>query len=182
MDVLLHDPRSRPRAFIEEAEMRTCLGFVCGLVVGIMVQSALGAGVPDVVSLNHVALSVEHFDEAAKFYTNVMAFPQAFRWQQPDGQPFGAYYQVSRNTFIELQPVSPNRPAGVSHIGIEASNLDALVRRLRASGVDVSDPTVSPRSKSRIAQMTTPQGVRFELLEFGPDSLHRKVINNWKER
>jgi hypothetical protein len=39
---------------------------------------------------------------------------------------------------------------------------------------------VSPRTKSRIAVARTPQGTGVELLEFGPESLHRRVMNAWK--
>ena len=46
--------------------------------------------------------------------------------------------------------------------------------------MQVRDPLVSPRTKSRIAVATTPQGTAVELLEFGQESLHRKVMNAWK--
>ena len=76
--------------------------------------------------------------------------------------------------------VTPDRPAGFVHFGLETTNLDELVKRLRSVGIDVRDPVVSTRTKSRIAMATTPQGTGVELLEFGPDSLHRKVIDAWK--
>jgi catechol 2,3-dioxygenase-like lactoylglutathione lyase family enzyme len=87
---------------------------------------------------------------------------------------------VNRNTFIELMPVTAERPAGFVHFGLEVTQLDGLVKRLRAAGMDVRDPAVSPRTKTRIAAARTPQGTSVELLEFGPDSLHRKAIAAWK--
>jgi len=96
------------------------------------------------------------------------------------GTPYLTYFQINRDTFIELMPATARRPAGFVHVGLEVANLDAAVKRLRAGGMQVRDPAVSPRTKTRIAVATTPQGTAMELLEFGPESLHRKVINAWK--
>jgi predicted enzyme related to lactoylglutathione lyase len=77
-------------------------------------------------------------------------------------------------------PATAERPAGFVHFGLEVADVDSVVSRLRAQGVQVGNPSVSARTKSRVATATTPQGTRFELLEFGPDSLHRKVIDGWR--
>ena len=66
------------------------------------------------------------------------------------------------------------------HFGLEVENVEAIANRLRARGVKVDDPSVSARTKSRIAVAHTPDGTTIELMEFGPDSLHRKVMNDWK--
>ena len=34
------------------------------------------------------------------------------------GQPRLVYMQISKNTFLELNTVTPQRPAGVSHYGL----------------------------------------------------------------
>jgi predicted enzyme related to lactoylglutathione lyase len=133
------------------------------------------------VALNHVALSVDNFAEASRFYSQVMGFPEAFTLRDPDGQPALTYFQISRNTFIELMPASAARPAGFVHIGLEVSDLDATVSRLRQGGMSVRDPNVSALTKSRIAVATTPQGAGVELLEFGPDSLQRRVMDAWTQ-
>jgi predicted enzyme related to lactoylglutathione lyase len=78
-------------------------------------------------------------------------------------------------------PASAARPAGFVHIGLEVSDLDATVKRLRQGGMSVRDPNVSARTKSRIAVATTPQGTGVELLEYGPESLQRKVMDAWKQ-
>ena len=110
-----------------------------------------------------------------------MGNPEAFTLREPGGQPALTYFQVNSNTFIELMPASAARPAGFVHIGLEVSDLDATVRRLRQGGMSVRDPNVSARTKSRIAVATTPQGTGVELLEYGPESLQRKVMDAWKQ-
>ena len=159
--------------------MRGALLFVLGTLVGVGAQS-VGGQQRDIISLNHVAISVDNFAEASEFYARVMGFTEAFAFREPDGRPALSYFQVNRSTFIELMPATPDRPAGFVHVGLEVANLDALVKRLRARGMDVRDPGVSPRTRSRIAVAKTPQGTGVELLEFGPDSLHRQVMDAWK--
>ena len=159
--------------------MRSTLLLAVGIIIGAGAQSALGQR-NDVTGLNHVAIAVENFDAASKFYRDGMGFPEAFSFREPNGRPTLSYFQINRNTFIELMPVTPERPAGFVHFGLEVSDIDAAVARLRAAGMTVRDPIVSSRTKSRVAVATTPQGTGVELLEFGPDSLHRKVMNDWK--
>jgi hypothetical protein len=74
---------------------------------------------------------------------------------------------------------TPERPAGCPHFGLEVQNLDTVVAGLRQRGVQVRAPSVSPRTGSRIAVASAPGGIDIELLEFGPDSLHRKVMDRW---
>jgi catechol 2,3-dioxygenase-like lactoylglutathione lyase family enzyme len=159
--------------------IRTVAFFVAGLLVGVALESGLAQERP-ITGLNHVALSVENFDAASKFYAETMGLKEAFAFKEADGTPYLTYFQINRDTFIELMPATASRPAGFVHVGLEVANLDATVKRLRAGGMKVGEPSVSPRTKTRISVATTPQGTAMELLEFGPDSLHRKVINAWK--
>jgi len=159
--------------------MRSTLCLVLGVAIGVGVQTAFGQQ-REIVSLNHVAIAVSDFEAASRFYSEGMGFPQAFAFREQNGSPNLSYFQINRNTFIELMPVTPDRPAGFVHFGLEVTQLDQLVKKLRSAGMDVREPVVSPRTKSRIAVARTPQGTGVELLEFGPDSLHRKVIDAWK--
>jgi len=159
--------------------MRSAICLVVGIVVGAAMQTALGQE-REVMSLNHVAIAVPDFEAASRFYAEGMGFPQAFAFKEANGSPAFSYFQIDRNTFIELMPVTPERPAGVVHVGLAVTQLDGAVQRLRAAGMEVHDPVVSSRTKSRIAVARTPQGTSVELLEFGPDSLQRKVMDAWK--
>jgi hypothetical protein len=69
-----------------------------------------------------------------------------FSSREPDGSPAPSYFQINRNTFIELMPVTKERAAGLVHFGLEVAQLDDVVKRLRAAGMDVRDPVVSPRT------------------------------------
>lgn len=160
--------------------MRNAVCLVIGIFIGAAATTAVAQQSRDIVSLNHVGIAVADFDAASAFYTDVMGFPRAFAFREPDGAPTLSYFQVNRSTFIELLPVTPTRPAGFVHFGLEVEHVDALVSRLRARGVKVGDASVSARTKSRIATAHTPDGTTIELMEFGPDSLHRKVMTEWR--
>jgi lactoylglutathione lyase len=164
--------------------MRTSLGFVLGIVVG----SAIATGITGVAQgnrlsglngVNHVGISVERFDEALAFYKEKMGFPEAFVVRDDKGQPVLAYVQVSRNTFVELLPANANRRAGLDHVGLHVDDIKSTIATLKQRGVTVEDPRAG-RTKSVIANVTDPGGVRIELSELGPESLQRKAMDAWK--
>jgi catechol 2,3-dioxygenase-like lactoylglutathione lyase family enzyme len=159
--------------------MRTIMVFLTGLVVGIAIESAL-AQEGRIVGLNHVAVSVQDYKGAVEFYTKQIGFREAFSFRETDGTPYFSYVQVNRNTFVEVMQARPDRPVGCPHFGLEVEGLDSVVADLKRKGVTVGAPNVSPRTQTRIANVTAPGGVNIELLEFGAGSLHRKVIDAWK--
>jgi catechol 2,3-dioxygenase-like lactoylglutathione lyase family enzyme len=159
--------------------MRIAIVFVTGFVVGLAVESGL-AQQGRIVGLNHVAVSVTDFEGARNFYTRQLGFREAFSFREPDGTPYFSYLQVNRNTFVEVMQATPERPVGCPHFGLEVQNLDSVIDQWKQRGVQVREPSVSPRTRTRIAVATAPGGVNIELLELGPDSLHRKAIDAWK--
>ena len=100
--------------------MRTSIGFAIGVLVGLGVATAVAQSnrLSGVNNMNHVGIAVERFDEALAFYTQKMGFREAFTIRDDKGQPTLSYVQVSRDTFVELQTVTPNRPAGLNHFGL----------------------------------------------------------------
>ena len=159
--------------------MRSVLLVAVGVLIGLVVQVTVRQE-RNVRGLNHVAFAVDDVEAASKFYTEVMGFPEAFAFHQDDGRLVLSYFQVNRDTFVELMPTTPDRPPGFVHYGLEVDDVTAEVARLRTAGMDVRPPGVSPRTGSRIAVGRTPSGITFELLEFGPESLHRRVMNAWR--
>ena len=159
--------------------MRTAIVFVTGLIVGLAVQSGL-AQQGRVVGLNHVSISVQDYAAATSFYAKQMGFREAFSFREPDGTPYFTYFQISRETFLEVMQATPARPAGCPHFGLDVENLDAYAGQLKRRGVEVRAPSISPRTGTKIALATGPGGINMELLEMGPNSLHRKAINDWK--
>jgi len=129
--------------------------------------------------MNHVGISVPNIDEAVAYYTQKLGFREAFRVNDDNGQPRLVYLQISKNTFLELNPVSAQRPAAFSHYALVVDNAARAVARLRRNGLTVSDPVTSD-TKAILANIIDPYMGRIELTELPPESLHYKAIQSWK--
>ena len=160
--------------------MRGAMLFAAGLFVGVAVHVGLaqraGSGV---VMMNHVAIAVPNVDEAVTYYTQKMGYREAFRVFDDKKQVRLVYMQISKNTFLELQPVNPQRPAGFNHYGLHVENVADMVARFRKNGLTVSDVNRSD-TKAMLANITDPYMGRIELAELPPDSLHYKAIESWR--
>ena len=85
--------------------MRGSVLFVTGLLVGAALTTAVAQNANrGLVGVNHVGMNVPNLDEAVNYYTKTLGFPEAFRVNDDKGQPRLVYVQVSKSTFIELQP------------------------------------------------------------------------------
>jgi catechol 2,3-dioxygenase-like lactoylglutathione lyase family enzyme len=154
--------------------------FVAGLVVGLAIQAVMAQNTNSgVVMMNHVGISVPNIAEAVTYYTQNMGYREAFRINDEKGQPRIVYLQISKNTFLELNPVTAQRPAGFSHYGLQVENAAEAVVRFRKSGLTVTDTNISD-TKAILANITDPYMGRIELTELTPESLHYKAIQNWK--
>src|SRR5580658_2404403 len=166
--------------FISGGCMRGAMLFAAGLVAGLAIQSVMAQNTNGgVVMMNHVGISVPNIPEAVTYYTQKMGYREAFRVNDEKGQPRIVYLQISKNTFLELNPVTAQRPAGFSHYGLQVENAAEAVARFRKSGLTVSDTNVSD-TKAILANITDPYMGRIELTELTPESLHYKAIQNWK--
>lgn len=160
--------------------MRGVMLFAAGLFAGLALQVGMAQNNNGgVVMMNHVGISVPNIPEAVTYYTQKMGYREAFRVNDEKGQPRIVYLQISKNTFLELNPVTPQRPAGFSHYGLQVENAADAVARFRKNGLTVTDTNLSD-TKAVLANITDPYMGRIELAELPPESLHYKAIQNWK--
>ena len=129
--------------------------------------------------MNHVGINVPNIEEAVKYYTEKMGYREAFRVFDDQKQPRLVYMQISKNTFLELNPANAQRPAGFTHYGLHVENVAEAVARFRKSGLKVSDTNVSD-TKAILANITDPYMGRIELAQLPPESMHYKAIQSWK--
>src|ERR1700730_13560886 len=160
--------------------MRGAMLFAAGLFAGLVIQVGTAQNSnTGVVMMNHVGISVPNIDQAVTYYTQKMEYREAFRVNDEKGQPRLVYMQISKNTFLELNQVTAQRPAGFSHYGLHVENAAQAVARFRKSGLTVTDTNPSD-TKAIIANITDPYMGRIELTEFTPESMHYKAIQSWK--
>jgi len=160
--------------------MRGAMLFAAGLFAGLAIQVMTAQNTNGgVVMMNHVGISVPNMAEAVTDYTQKMGYREAFRVNDSKGQPRLVYMQISKNTFLELNPVTAERPAGFSHYGLHVENAGQAVARFRKNGLTVTDTSASD-TKAILANITDPYMGRIELTELPPESMHYKAIQNWK--
>ena len=100
-----------------------------------------------------------------------------------------AYYQTSRDTFLELQPSGANLPPGLTHFHLLTRDLDATIARLRQAGLTAAagnapgsigqTVAVSPGARVKNINVFDPDGIRVELNEYIPESLPKKAVDSW---
>ena len=156
--------------------------FVAGIVVGtVLMQPGAAQEKRTGLRLNHVGIAVRDYDASLNFYTKVMGYRIAFKFPpSPDGKPTTTYFQISKDTFLEMAPASADVPAGVTHMGIETSDIKSTIAQLRAASGTVDDMRVSGPTKALLSNIRDPNGIRMELIELTPDSLHKKAEESWK--
>ncbi len=164
--------------------MRAPALFVAGLVVGSVIQGTFAQGPasqPAAVRINHVAISVPDVAQALTYYGDKLGFREVVRNTNPQGQLMSAYIQVSRDTFIELQQANAQRPVGLNHFGLEASDIKGAVAAYRGRGLTVSEPGApSAFTGGILANITDASAGRIELSEQPPDGKLRKATESWK--
>jgi catechol 2,3-dioxygenase-like lactoylglutathione lyase family enzyme len=166
--------------------MRASAFFLLGLLLGTAIAtgsaqngSSQGDRITGIDGVNHIAMSVDNFDEAFAFYTQKMGFREVLTLRDDKGQPTLAFVQAGRDTFLELAPANPNRPAGLTHFGLQVENMDTAIASLKQRGVTVSEPRVVGKQWV-VANATGPSGVRIELTELGPESPPKQSTQSWK--
>ena len=156
--------------------------FVAGIVVGtILMQPSRAQEKRTPLRLNHVGIAVNDYQGSYDFYTKVMGFKVAFKFPPTaDGKPTTTYFQISKDTFLEMAPASQQVPPGITHMGIETPDAKATVMDLRAAGGHAEDVRVSGPTKANLSNIYGPDRIRLEIIELTPDSLHKKAEDSWK--
>jgi catechol 2,3-dioxygenase-like lactoylglutathione lyase family enzyme len=190
---ILADARRTSRNNKENRMPRSAHFFVVVVVVfAILTIQPLAAqqtAHPD-LSLSAVGVATNDYAASMNFYTKIMGFRPAFSFS-PNGKAHNTYFQVSRDTFLELQQASANNPPGLTHIHMHTGDVDALVARLRKAGIPpctdsvktacITDPRIAKPTQERNAVIVDPNGIRIEPTEFTPNSLTRKAVDSWHD-
>jgi catechol 2,3-dioxygenase-like lactoylglutathione lyase family enzyme len=162
--------------------MRAYALFFTGLLVGVGLATvaAQGPSSPNkgIVGVNHIGMNVPNVEAAVAYYTKTLGFPEAFRVNDAKGQPRLVYVQVSKNTFIEIQPGTG--PAAINHVGIVVDNMDAATAMFKQRGAKIGEINRGSDTKAILNNITDPNGLRLELAELPPASMHRQATDRWR--
>jgi catechol 2,3-dioxygenase-like lactoylglutathione lyase family enzyme len=132
--------------------------------------------------LAHLNFVTNDLSRVIDFYVNKLGLKIKFTLDNPQGQPFGYYFECGDSTFLEFfdQAMAAQVWGGdvteltggtrYKHFCLEVTGLEAFCKTLQAKGVDVSDISTG-MDHSRQAWITDPDGNQIELMEYGHASL-----------
>ena len=143
--------------------------------------------------LSVVGISVKDYAKSQDFYANKMGLREAFKFANQDGTRTTTYYQLSRDTFLEMQPASADVPPGFTHVHMAVDDVNATIARLKQAGVPgsargattpgtVTEAGMAQPSNVKNANIVEPDGLRLELNELIAESLTRKAAESWVEK
>ena len=162
------------------------------LVAGIVLQpaAAQGQGKSSSLRLSLVGIAVSDYAKSQAFYERVMGFPVAFKFSSQDGTRTNTFFQMSRDSFLEMQQATADVRPGLTHAHFVVDDLSATLARLRQAGLPTAPPNSQPASAVteagfsqnifvKNANVYDPNGIRLELNELVPESLMKKAAESW---
>ena len=121
---------------------------VLGVVVaGVMLQPRVAqgqAGKSSGLTLNLIGIAVSDYAKSQAFYERVLGFPAAFKFSSADGTRTNTFFQMSRNTFLEMQQATADVRPGLTHAHFAVDDLTATLARLRQAGLAAPPPNTAP--------------------------------------
>lgn len=186
--------------------VRAGVFFLVGVAVGalIMQPSAAQEKSPNNgLKLLVVGIAVKDYSESQNFYEKIMGFKTTVRFSSADGKRTTTYYQMGRDSFLEMQTATAAMPPGLTHVHLMTDDLTATVERLRQAGLAPAAPNATPSCatvslctssantvtepggpggniKVKSANVFDPNGIRLELNELVPESLTKKAMDSWR--
>ena len=160
-----------------------CIAWQTGAAQG---QAASNSG----LRLNLVGIAVSDYAKSQAFYERVMGFPIAFKFSSPDGTRTNTFFQMSRNSFLEMQQATADVRPGLTHAHFVVDDLTATLAKLRQAGLSaagrggrpanaVGEEGYSQNIFTKNGNIYDPDGIRLELNELTPESLMKKAADSW---
>src|SRR2546428_6246301 len=162
-----------------------------GVVIGTVVMQPSAAQAQENkntgLRLSVVGIAVKDYPKSQNFYEKVMGFPVAFTFSSADGKRTTTYYQMSRDTFLEMQSATADVLPGLTHVHIVIDDLNATIARLRQAGLPAATRNATtPNTLSAAVNVSQgnhvkntnvfhPDGIRLEQNENISSSLTRKA-------
>ena len=142
--------------------------------------------------LSVIGIAVSDYAKSQNFYGKQMGLREAFKFSSPDGKSTTTYYQLSRDTFLEMQQAGGDVKPGFTHVHLAVDDLNGTIARLKQAGIagaarnattpgTVTEAGMAQPSNVKNANIYDPAGLRLELNELGPESLTTKATQSWSD-
>ncbi len=127
----------------------------------------------------HLAFQVSNMEKSIAFYEKAFGFKKKFVLDDPKGNPWIVYLQVSETQFIELfyaHEKLEHHPHQTSyqHLCLEVTNIEKLANSLVEKGIPLLHQVILGLDNNYQCWITDPDGNTIELMEYGIDALQLK--------
>ncbi len=135
-----------------------------------------------ITRIGHVAIRARDIEASAKFYREILGFPEAFRMYNEDGSVGSVHMYVTDWQFIELFPNGKNEsPVGPDSIGhhhmcYQVENAREALAEMRAKGAPIDVEYKIGLSKCIQFWTHDPDGNKIEIMELPPESLQAQAV------
>jgi len=117
-----------------------------------------------------VALTVDDFDQALRFYRDALGLEQTADWSSDDGRvvlleaPSGTLELLDERQAALIDDVEAGkRVSGAVRLAVEVADSEETAQRLIAAGADQVAPPVTTPWGDRNARVRTPDGMQLTL-------------------
>jgi catechol 2,3-dioxygenase-like lactoylglutathione lyase family enzyme len=112
--------------------------------------------------MNHVHLKTKDPEATAKFYVETMGAKIVS--QSPTGGYRVDLHGLSLNVTKFLDQQKREQKYGMEHIAIDTDELDSLIEKLKARGINILEQTIVSGGR-RVCFFEGPDGVQLEFIE-----------------
>lgn len=130
------------------------------------------------IGFEHIGMTSRNLDRTIAFYCELLGLKLVLRKQQTTGElafldAGGGMLEIFApgTDIASAQDVPPNQ-AGMRHMTFAFDDVDTMVARLDAAGVDIIEPPRDAHNREmmrRVAFCRDPDGIIVELIERAPD-------------
>ncbi|MCY4071668.1 MAG: VOC family protein [Chloroflexi bacterium] len=121
--------------------------------------------------LAHICIGAADLERTEQFYVDLLGMEIAFEFMRGD-ERIGFYLKAGGTSFIEVfaerESLKDGR-ASLKHFCLEVEDIDALIAKLTAQGIDVSRKKLGADNAWQ-AWITDPNGLRIELMQYSEHS------------
>jgi glyoxylase I family protein len=131
-------------------------------------------GGPRLLGLEHVGMTCSDLDRTMAFYCGLLGLRLALRKTSPNSEVIfldtgaGMLEIACPSADVSRSRDVPPHEAGIRHVTFASDNVDAMVARLNAAGVEAIEgprPAFFNEMLKRVAFVRDPDGILVELIE-----------------
>ena len=143
--------------------------------------AAAQAGKRIIGGLSHVAVRTRDIEESARYYTEVLGLPEAFRMQREDGSIATIYVIIAPGQYLELfdrgerEGTAGEDVIGMQHICLMTKDVRYAYGQVVSRGGPADTEIYRGKSKCLMFWTHEPDGTRIEVMEMPPESLQAQA-------